>query len=264
MIKTLSNFPDIRSNARSFIRLLSKFLSKETRLRMAKSVEKSSKKQSPMQQQLSKIAEVYVISNGYLSTPKSLMIAFDQRRILVNCGEGTQRLINSHLLKLTKIDTILLTRFEWSCIGGLRGVSMGMLEQSSHPDSQQKKPSVLVHSPVDLNLGDRQRSFKKYLFEKKLTLDQFDCCGSGDYTDVDFSIKRIEMTQNKRVWSYFLRIEKPLANIDSEKLKSLDVRPGAWIQEIIKGNDVTLENNKFVQQQQQKSQNFIYLFIRIL
>lgn len=250
MIKTLSNFPDTRSNARSFIRLFSKYLSKKTRHRMAKNVDKPSKKQSSssmQQQQLSKIADVCVISNGYLSAPKSLMIAFDQRRILVNCGEGTQRLVNSHLLKLTKIDTILLTRFEWSCIGGLRGISMGILEQSSHPDSQQKKPSILVHSPVDLNLGDAQQSLKKYLFEKKLTLDQFDYGSGNEYTDVDLSIKRIEMTQNKRIWSYFLRIEKPQPNIDSEKLKSLDVRAGAWIQEIIKGNDVTLENNKFAE-----------------
>ena len=29
---------------------------------------------------LSKIADVWVISNGYLSTPKSLLISFDQKR----------------------------------------------------------------------------------------------------------------------------------------------------------------------------------------
>ena len=53
------------------------------------------------------------------------------------------------------------------------------------------------------------------------------------------------MAENKEVWSYLLTVPKPLPNIDVDKLKALGVKQGPWVNEIIKGNDVTIENNRY-------------------
>lgn len=206
---------------------------------------------------LSKIADVWVISNGYLSTPKSLLISFEQKRILVNCGEGTQRLTHCNSHKISKIDSIWLTRFDLPYIAGLRGLSMSILEQRNQTLLELKKSknaasnsisnkSILIHSPVDLMLKEKKRGLKKILFEKKLEIDQFEY-GFGnihEYNETDFRVKRIQMAQNKEVWSYFLCIEKPLPNVDANKLKLIGVPPGEWLNKIVHGNDVTLENGR--------------------
>lgn len=207
--------------------------------------------------QVSKQTEIWVLSNGYLSSPKSLIIAFDQKRILVNCGEGVQRLIINLCLKLNKIDTILLTRFDWLRAASLRPLSMGLVDSINwtFKDQSRSKPQPLlnhlvkIHCPVDLMLNSSLSNFKRYGWERKLKAEQFHY-GSGasssndEYKDTDLSVKRIPMSTNTHIWSYLLRIEKPLPNIDSDKLKQLDVKPGEWIKEIILGNDVTLPNGR--------------------
>ena len=45
-------------------------------------------------------------------------------RYIFNCGEGTQRIINEHKMKLTKINNIFFTRTSWKYIGGLPGMAM--------------------------------------------------------------------------------------------------------------------------------------------
>jgi hypothetical protein len=65
------------------------------------------------------------------------------------------------------------------------------------------------------------------------------------------------MAENKEVWSYLLTIPKPLPNIDIDKLKALGVKQGPWVNEIIKGNDVTLENNRYINKKCTKKHHFI-------
>ncbi|OCT62738.1 hypothetical protein XELAEV_18043829mg, partial [Xenopus laevis] len=41
---------------------------------------------------------------------------------LFNCGEGTQRLMQEHKLKIARLDNIFLTRMDWANVGGLSGL----------------------------------------------------------------------------------------------------------------------------------------------
>ena len=138
-----------------------------------------------------KLSNIVFLSNGYLSSPKSLVFVFEQKRILVNCGEGTQRLIYSNSIRMRHIDSILLTRFDWQCAGGLRGLSMGMLDtvaqvnasaaensgsskpsaRSQHHQSHQHRMApVRIHCPVDLHLDNEGLSLKKHLVEKAIII----------------------------------------------------------------------------------------------
>lgn len=148
--------------------------------------------QKKQYQSPNKLSNIVFLSNGYLSSPKSLVFVFEQKRILVNCGEGTQRLIYSNSIRMRHIDSILLTRFDWQCAGGLRGLSMGMLDtvaqanasaaensgsskpaaRSQHHQSHQHRMApVRIHCPVDLHLDNEGLSLKKHLVEKAIKYD---------------------------------------------------------------------------------------------
>lgn len=87
---------------------------------------------------------------------------------------------------------------------------------------------------------------KLYYKLKAFALEQFDYGQSSCDESRECNVRRFEMTENKEVWSYLLTIPKPLPNIDVDKLKALGVKQGPWVNEIIKGNDVTLENNRYI------------------
>lgn len=54
------------------------------------------------------------------STP-TILIFFDQKRFLFNCGEGTQRFCTEHKIRLARIKDVFLTRLHWENTGGLPG-----------------------------------------------------------------------------------------------------------------------------------------------
>uniref|UniRef100_A0A6I8PST3 Zinc phosphodiesterase ELAC protein 2 n=1 Tax=Ornithorhynchus anatinus TaxID=9258 RepID=A0A6I8PST3_ORNAN len=50
------------------------------------------------------------------------------RRYLFNCGEGVQRLMQEHKLRVARLDNIFLTRMHWSNVGGLSGMLLTLQE----------------------------------------------------------------------------------------------------------------------------------------
>jgi ribonuclease Z len=54
------------------------------------------------------------------STP-TLLLFFNSKRYLFNCGEGTQRFCIEKKVKLARVHGIFLTRLKWEQIGGLPG-----------------------------------------------------------------------------------------------------------------------------------------------
>lgn len=64
---------------------------------------------------------VQILGTESLETTPSLMLFFDSKRYLFNCGEGLQRLSTEHHIRLSRINTIFLTRLNWEDVGGLPG-----------------------------------------------------------------------------------------------------------------------------------------------
>ncbi|XP_061761696.1 zinc phosphodiesterase ELAC protein 2 isoform X7 [Nerophis ophidion] len=65
---------------------------------------------------------VQVVGAGSRDNPASLYVFSDFNRYLFNCGEGTQRLMHEHKLKVSHLDNIFLTRMSWENVGGLSGM----------------------------------------------------------------------------------------------------------------------------------------------
>ncbi|KAG8446022.1 hypothetical protein GDO86_013773 [Hymenochirus boettgeri] len=69
-------------------------------------------------------ATVYlqVGGSGNRDTGGSVYVFSEFNRYLFNCGEGTQRLMQEHKLKIARLDNIFVTRMDWANVGGLSGL----------------------------------------------------------------------------------------------------------------------------------------------
>lgn len=77
------------------------------------------------------------------STP-TLLIFFDQKRFLFNCGEGTQRFCTEHKIRLARIKDIFLTRLHWENTGGLPGALLTVADALQHMPGPQ---SISIYGP---------------------------------------------------------------------------------------------------------------------
>uniref|UniRef100_A0A8C1LJF1 Zinc phosphodiesterase ELAC protein 2 n=1 Tax=Cyprinus carpio TaxID=7962 RepID=A0A8C1LJF1_CYPCA len=65
---------------------------------------------------------VQVVGAGSRDSGASLYVFSEYNRYLFNCGEGTQRLMQEHKMKIARLDNIFLTRMSWETVGGLSGM----------------------------------------------------------------------------------------------------------------------------------------------
>ncbi|KAE8575726.1 hypothetical protein XENTR_v10003923 [Xenopus tropicalis] len=65
---------------------------------------------------------VQVAGAGSRDSGASVYVFSEFNRYLFNCGEGTQRLMQEHKLKIARLDNIFLTRMNWANVGGLSGL----------------------------------------------------------------------------------------------------------------------------------------------
>ncbi|XP_006901872.1 PREDICTED: zinc phosphodiesterase ELAC protein 2 [Elephantulus edwardii] len=69
-----------------------------------------------------------VVAAGGRDAGAALYVFSEYNRYLFNCGEGVQRLMQEHKLKVARLDNIFLTRMHWSNVGGLCGMILTLKE----------------------------------------------------------------------------------------------------------------------------------------
>ncbi|XP_004760196.1 zinc phosphodiesterase ELAC protein 2 [Mustela putorius furo] len=69
-----------------------------------------------------------VVAAGGRDVGAALYVFSEYNRYLFNCGEGVQRLMQEHKLKVARLDNIFLTRMHWSNVGGLCGMILTLKE----------------------------------------------------------------------------------------------------------------------------------------
>ncbi|XP_057572020.1 zinc phosphodiesterase ELAC protein 2 isoform X2 [Hippopotamus amphibius kiboko] len=69
-----------------------------------------------------------VVAAGGRDAGAALYVFSEFNRYLFNCGEGVQRLMQEHKLKVSRLDNIFLTRMHWSNVGGLCGMILTLKE----------------------------------------------------------------------------------------------------------------------------------------
>ncbi|XP_044309752.1 zinc phosphodiesterase ELAC protein 2 [Varanus komodoensis] len=71
---------------------------------------------------------VQVVAAGARDVGAALYVFSEYNRYLFNCGEGVQRLMQEHKLKVARLDNIFLTRMNWANVGGLSGMILTLKE----------------------------------------------------------------------------------------------------------------------------------------
>ncbi|XP_063148646.1 zinc phosphodiesterase ELAC protein 2 [Candoia aspera] len=71
---------------------------------------------------------VQVVAGGSRDMGASIYVFSEYNRYLFNCGEGIQRLMQEHKLKVAHLDNIFLTRMNWANVGGLSGMILTLKE----------------------------------------------------------------------------------------------------------------------------------------
>jgi ribonuclease Z len=197
---------------------------------------------------LKELPELFIISNGYLGSPKSFILKSKSKRYLFNFGEGTQRYSSHFNLKINKIEHVLLTRFDWSNLGGLHGFT----KESNDLNV------IMMHSPVNLQMSVDNSSIKKLISDKAFKFKQHDY--QSIYKDDLLSIKNIEFSDyvdkyfskssilNKKTYSYLIRFEKskPRLKVDELLRDYKDLKITNWMKDFIKGIDYKLEDGSVI------------------
>ncbi|CAG0879837.1 unnamed protein product [Darwinula stevensoni] len=97
---------------------------------------------------------LHIIGSGAFGAPRALYMLAGNSSYLFNCGEGAQRLLCEHKMKLGKLEHILVTHLSWENYGGLPGLLLSLHEMGL--------PSLTLHGPPDVEkLIERAQSFVK-------------------------------------------------------------------------------------------------------
>uniref|UniRef100_A0A673HV89 Zinc phosphodiesterase ELAC protein 2 n=1 Tax=Sinocyclocheilus rhinocerous TaxID=307959 RepID=A0A673HV89_9TELE len=86
---------------------------------------------------------VQVLGAGSRDNGASLYVFSEYNRYLFNCGEGTQRLMQEHKIKIARLDNIFLTRMSWETVGGLSGMIL-TLKDTGVPQCVLSGPPQLI------------------------------------------------------------------------------------------------------------------------
>ncbi|XP_035695676.1 zinc phosphodiesterase ELAC protein 2-like [Branchiostoma floridae] len=130
---------------------------------MAEETLRHVKKRKKGQTYVNNIANFYlqVIGAGSRDTCPSLFVFSDTKRYLFNCGEGTQRIMMEHKVKVSRMEDIFLTRLSWNNVGGLGGMTLTLQSIGV--------PEVRVYGPP--NAEDFYQALKDFTYFPKIKVD---------------------------------------------------------------------------------------------
>lgn len=131
---------------------------------------------------------VQVVAAGGRDAGAALYVFSEYNRYLFNCGEGVQRLMQEHKLKVSRLDNIFLTRMHWANVGGLCGMILTLKETglpkcvlSGPPQLEKYLDAIKIFSgPLKgIDLAVRPHSAPEYK-DETMTVSQVPICREGE------------------------------------------------------------------------------------
>ncbi|KAL4658257.1 zinc phosphodiesterase ELAC protein 2 isoform X2 [Arapaima gigas] len=124
---------------------------------------------------------VQVVGAGSRDNGASLYVFSEYNRYLFNCGEGTQRLMQEHKLKISRLDNIFITRMSYENVGGLSGMIL-TLKETGVPECVLSGPPQLEKYLAAI------RVFSGPLDEIKLAVRP---CTAPEYSDETMTVTQV-------------------------------------------------------------------------
>jgi len=105
---------------------------------------------------------IQILWNGEEASIPCLFLFTDLKRYVFNCSEGTQRLFTQRRVKLGKLDTFFMTRYQWSHMGGLPGFGMTLRDMKSDGMIKARMDEVKKNSNVKSKEIEKLHNIKIY------------------------------------------------------------------------------------------------------
>jgi len=174
----------------------------------------------------------------------SIFISYKDEKILIDCGEGTQRQLRKAKINPCKITKILITHLHGDHIFGLPG-----LFQTLGLNSYNKTLKIYGPKGIKKLIQNIQETFKttkaiQIKTETKEVQGEF-------FKNNDFSLKAFSLEHGTPTNGYIFQ-EKDKLRIHKDKLKKLKLKNHPDLKKLTQGKDIKI-NNKTI-----KSKNLTY------
>ena len=190
-----------------------------------------------------------ILSNHSVDSYPCIAIISENGRILIDCGEGTQRLCIEHRIRLSKLECICLTRLNPQTMGGLPGLCL-TAEGAGLKELKMFGPNNLNIFWDSLTNFMRPNLFEQLLINTASDEDIIiDNEGALQMHMID-DITLIPVVIDASRVCYLIKTCEIPGAFDVTAALALGVPKGPLFGQLKKGNCVTLENGNTVQPEQ--------------
>ena len=170
-----------------------------------------------------------------------ILVSYRDEKILIDCGEGTQRQIRKAKISPMKIKKILITHWHGDHVLGLPGL-MQTLAKYSYEHGYDR--TLEVYGPK----GTKKFFDKIFTFfippHGKVKYKVIEIKKNGVFFENDwFQLEAQSMNHNIETLAYSI-IEKDKRKIRKDILKKKGVKPGKHIRKLQEGKDIVYEGKK--------------------
>lgn len=193
---------------------------------------------------MSKI-QIQVLSCDSSENSAALVISTESIRILVNAGEGIQRLCVEHKVKLAKLEAICVTNLLPQRISGIPGLCLTTCDIG--------KSSMKIIGPS--GIVNFWESTQFFMYRSKFQMDVIDSFPDKsqiiEYTDLTMQTIPLESSSsNKCSVSYLFNTPEVSGKFDVIRAKALNIPMGPLYGQLKNGKSITLDDGTIIEPHQ--------------
>ena len=194
-----------------------------------------------------------ILSTYSVDSYPCIAIISENSRILIDCGEGTQRLCIEHRIRLSKLECICLTRLNPQTMGGLPGLCL------TAEGAGLKKLKMFGPNNLNIFWNSLINFMRPNLFEQlsintaskeHITIDNEDEDKNGLKIQLMDGLTLIPVVIDPTRVCYLVKTNEIPGVFDVSSAIALGVPKGPLYGQLKKGNTVTLENGTIIKPEQ--------------
>ncbi|VDK40598.1 unnamed protein product [Taenia asiatica] len=200
---------------------------------------------------------VTVVGTGALGTPKSVLICTDSTRYLVNCGEGTQRILTEHKSKASKIQHVFFTRMSWRHLSGLLGIALTVKMAGVKKMFVHGPPSVVELMRLTRHFADASTTevvqssiLEKPVMDNDFVITAFELNGEEPIEPRSKTVRTDYPPKSQPVYAYLFRSLKLNRKLDPARCVACgvpsDVMRSAKIRQLVEGHPLVLDDGRVI------------------
>lgn len=165
----------------------------------------------------------------------AILISYKDEKILVDCGEATQRQLRIAKISPSKITKILITHWHSDHTLGLPGLINTMGQSNYSKTLEIYGPKGSKNYIENIN--------KCFVRQTRIKYKVKDINEGVFFENEDYKLESKKLSHGCLCLGYNF-IEKDKRNIDKNKLKKFNIKPGPILKKLQEGKDITINGKK--------------------